>query len=781
MKKDYSDMEAINSAFKQANKDFINKKYKQAIEKYKIAIKNNNEFYPYYENLSLAYKSIDGFQGAIQNVRRSLCLNPVSLRSTDILKKINQELLKDSSRPLLTIVVPVHNTEKYLDKCIESILNQTIKDFELIIVNDGSIDGSLEIIKNYMKDDSRIKLINNEKASGNPGTPRNQAIEIAKGHYLGFVDSDDWIDNNMYKTLVEKAVQENSDIVFSGGFKNFKDGKIDERKYDNRYFNDTKSKYFKFHESFMIWDKIFRTDVIKTFSIKLGETRAAVDVPFIFKAYYYMHNVAFCSDLIAYNYRRESDTSVTVNFRKGSDCNFEIEAYHGVEFWAKKENINNNFKDLIRIKKLTSYIYTLKVIAPEMFEQFFEKAQKEISAIDEAIIDEFSIVAKKRYVFKAYQDICNLSAHEYRIKNRDEKFEPTFKVDGLKKGILVFPEWTYSNAYQKLLYRALNEKYNINVRGFKPEFFTENILRQNRDKCDYIHLHWLNVFMDLSKENGCDEVFKTIKIAKKMGYKIIYTAHNIISHDTEHRDREISFRKKLIKEFDYILAHGEFAKIKLINEVSADLKKIYIIEHGVYGDYYPNTISKDEARKKFDLKEDDFVFLFLGNIKGYKGIEPLLNAFNNVRNEYPNAKLIIAGKVADEKSKALLEKAVKKNPSLIYKPGFVKDIEVQIYFNVSDIMVLPYKQILTSGVALLSVTFNTPILAPNTGLLPELIGEKQGFLFDSYVNMQNTMSRMVASGQSNKVAYEFEHLNNELNWRKLVLKEPFSNLFGGSI
>lgn len=774
-------MKDINTEFCTANKAFMDKNYKIALEKYKNAIKSYSGFYAYYENLSLVYYELDNYEGANKNIRKSLCLNPLSLRSIDILKKLNSTFLSDTSRPLLSIIVPVYNTEQYLAKCIESILNQTLKDFELIIVNDGSKDSSLEIIKKYMKNDSRIKLINNEKASGNPGTPRNQAIKISRGHYIGFVDSDDWIDQYMYKTLIDKAIQEKSDIVFSGGFKNFKNKKFDKRKYDNKYFNDIQSKYFKFHESFMIWDKIFRTDIIKAFDIKLGETRAAVDVPFIFKAYYYMYNISFCNDLIGYNYRRESDTSVTVNFRKGSDCNFEIEAYHGIEFWAKKEDINENFKELIKIKKLTSYIYTLKVISPEMFEGFFIKAKKEISEIDEGIIDEFSIVTKKRYVFKAYKDICNLSAKEYSIRHRDEYIEPTFQVQGSKKGILVFPEWTYSNAYQKLLYRALNEKYNINVAGFKPEFFTENILKQNREKCDYVHLHWLNVFMDLTKENGCDEVFKTIKIAKKMGYKIIYTAHNIISHDTEHRDREISFRKKLIREFDYILSHGEFAKNKLINVVSADPKKIYIIEHGVYGDYYPNTISKDEARKKFDLKEDDFVFLFLGNIKGYKGIEPLLNAFDNVRKKYPNAKLIIAGKVTDENSKIILEVAVLKNKNIIYRPGFVKDDDIQNYFKASNIMVLPYKNILTSGAALLSVTFNTPIIAPNTGLLPELIGEKQGFLFDSYINMQNTMSRMVASGQSNKVAYEFEHLNNELNWKKLVLKEPFSNLFGSSI
>lgn len=765
----------LKTDFSNANKAYLDGNYKLALDKYKNAIKANSGFYPYYENLSLVYLALNNFEGAHKNIRKSLCINPSSLRSLHILKQINQNALIDTTRPLLSIIVPVYNTEKYLAKCVNSILNQTFDNFELIIINDGSKDNSLNIIKNFMKDDSRITLINNEAPSGNPGTPRNQAIEIAKGHYLGFVDSDDWIDENMYQSLIEKALAENSDIVFSGGFKNFKDGKTDVRKYDNSFFNNKESKYFKFHESFMIWDKIFRTDVIKAFNIKLGETKAAVDVPFIFKTYYYMHNVSFCNDLVAYNYRRESDTSVTVNFRKGSDCNFEIEAYHGVEFWGKKERVNHCFRDLIQIKKLTSYIYTLKVIAPDMFEQFFQKAKREISNIDEKVIDQFTIEAKKRYIYKGYKDICDLEAKEYRLKHRDEYIHPTFKVNGSKKGILVFPEWTYSNAYQKLLYTSLNNQYHLTILGFKPNFFNVNVLKQNREKCKYVHLHWLNTFMDLTREDGSDTVFETIKEAKKMGYKIIYTAHNIISHDSEYKEREIRFRKRLIKEFDYILVHGKFAKNKIIHEIGADPKKVYIVEHGTYGNHYTNTISRNEARKIFHLKDDDYTFLFLGNIKGYKGIEPLINTFSQLSKQFSNIKLIIAGKVADDASKKVLEKAAEINKQIIYKPGFVKDNELQNYFNACDIMILPYKKILTSGASLLAVTFNTPVIAPNTGLLPELVGEKQGYLFDSYDDMASIMKQCIINGHSHQ--FEFDYLNDTLSWDKLVKKEPFSLLF----
>ena len=94
--------------------------------------------------------------------------------------------------PKLSIIVPVYNVEQYLDKCIKSILNQTFKDFELILVDDGSIDNSGEICDEYAKKDSRVKVIH--KKNGGLAAARNTGLIIARGDYVGFVDSDDWIE-----------------------------------------------------------------------------------------------------------------------------------------------------------------------------------------------------------------------------------------------------------------------------------------------------------------------------------------------------------------------------------------------------------------------------------------------------------------------------------------------------------------------------------------------------------------------------------------------------------
>lgn len=110
----------------------------------------------------------------------------------------------------VSVIVPVYNSEKYLDRCIKSILNQKLEDMEVILVNDGSTDKSLEIIKKYAKESDRIKIIN--KPNKGVSSARNSGIDAAGGDYIGFVDADDWIHPDMYKNMYEKITKTQSDI-----------------------------------------------------------------------------------------------------------------------------------------------------------------------------------------------------------------------------------------------------------------------------------------------------------------------------------------------------------------------------------------------------------------------------------------------------------------------------------------------------------------------------------------------------------------------------------------
>lgn len=116
----------------------------------------------------------------------------------------------------ITIIVPIYKVEKYLAKCIDSILNQTFKEFELILVNDGSPDSCGEICEEYSIRDKRVKVIH--KKNGGLSSARNAGINIARGEYIAFVDSDDFIHKNMYEILYTNAINTSSDIVICDYF-----------------------------------------------------------------------------------------------------------------------------------------------------------------------------------------------------------------------------------------------------------------------------------------------------------------------------------------------------------------------------------------------------------------------------------------------------------------------------------------------------------------------------------------------------------------------------------
>jgi len=123
--------------------------------------------------------------------------------------------------PNVSIIVPIYNVEPYLHRCLDSLVNQTLKDIEIICINDCSPDNSLDILKEYAEKDERINIINFEKNQG-VSVARNTGIEIAKGEYIGFVDSDDYVDLDFYEKLYKKARETDADMVKASLKKNMK-------------------------------------------------------------------------------------------------------------------------------------------------------------------------------------------------------------------------------------------------------------------------------------------------------------------------------------------------------------------------------------------------------------------------------------------------------------------------------------------------------------------------------------------------------------------------------
>ena len=235
----------------------------------------------------------------------------------EALKKLLEGEKSDVEHPLVSVIVPVYNAEDSLRKCVDSLLSQTLKNIEIILVNDGSTDGSSAILNEYAESDSRIKIINQSNQGCN--VARNRAIRIARGNYIGFVDADDSVSDDYFSELYETAVSSEADIaatpnavwINEEGFslKNFgipfKDG----------LFRDRKNIAVR---SGTVWNKIYSRDLIIRNNIMFCEQPKVIggDNKFTFGAMMYCNKVMInCKP--KYTYRKNSD-SIT-NKKKTKD------------------------------------------------------------------------------------------------------------------------------------------------------------------------------------------------------------------------------------------------------------------------------------------------------------------------------------------------------------------------------------------------------------------------------------------------------------------------------
>ena len=134
-------------------------------------------------------------------------------------------------RPKVSVIVPVYNAEKFISRCITSILEQTIKEIEIIVVNDGSTDQSAEIINSFESLDHRI--IHISQPNQGVSTARNAGLRCASGEFIGFVDADDWIEPNMFETLYALSIQHSADLVICNAFSINKNGDDNETEAGN--------------------------------------------------------------------------------------------------------------------------------------------------------------------------------------------------------------------------------------------------------------------------------------------------------------------------------------------------------------------------------------------------------------------------------------------------------------------------------------------------------------------------------------------------------------------
>ncbi len=211
--------------------------------------------------------------------------------------------------PKVSVIVPVYNVENYIEKCLESLVNQTLDDIEIVVVNDGSTDNSEKIIKKYIeRNNSKIKYV--VKENGGLSDARNYGMMFATGDYIAFLDSDDYVDVTTYEKMYKKAIEEDCDFVECDFI----------WKYDKKEAKDYGYCYKDKHEMLtnarvVAWNKLIKKELVDKLQIGFPKGLRYEDVEFFYKLLPYINKYGFVKEYLIYYVQRENSIVNTQNER----------------------------------------------------------------------------------------------------------------------------------------------------------------------------------------------------------------------------------------------------------------------------------------------------------------------------------------------------------------------------------------------------------------------------------------------------------------------------------
>lgn len=295
----------------------------------------------------------------------------------------------------VSVIVPVYNVEKYLEKCLDSLVNQTLKDIEIIIVNDGSPDNSQEIIDKYVKKYSNIKAY--QKENGGLSDARNYGIKLATGDYIAFLDSDDYVRTDMYKKMYEKAVGGNFDMVVCDINYIFENSDEVQRAYSNLKTDTTDIKKVMLNIYPAAWNKIFKRKLFQT-GIEFKKGVWFEDVEFIYRMLPHVKTIGVIHEPFNQYLQREGSITKSIDKR----------IYHYIDNWngIVKYYQENNFYDKYYNELEYSYVrYLYATFIKQASKYDYEEYQKAVDKAIENVKNNFPKYRKNKYFYQSIKGI----------------------------------------------------------------------------------------------------------------------------------------------------------------------------------------------------------------------------------------------------------------------------------------------------------------------------------------------------------------------------------------
>ncbi|MCK4815088.1 glycosyltransferase, partial [bacterium] len=296
--------------------------------------------------------------------------------------------------------------------------------------------------------------------------------------------------------------------------------------------------------------------------------------------------------------------------------------------------------------------------------------------------------------------------------------------------VSVFIPYWPTNPYQEELAKSL-ESHGVKVEkgDSLKSVFRDIIFRHYRP--DILHLHWLPWFeWRITSFLRLSLFVLRLFVVHFLGIKLVWTVHNLRPHESKCPKVDWLVRILITRLTNTLITHTKWAKQQVVSTWRLrHSQKVLIIPHGNYIDCYENKIDQTTARKRLCICNSKLVILFLGEIKPYKGVLQLIDTFKLLGQERTH--LVIAGRPLNDELTSAIRKKIQGCNNIKFAPGFVADDQIQVFMNASDIVVFPYRTILTSGAVILAMSFGRPCIAPRIGCISDILDEEGSFLYDS--------------------------------------------------
>jgi len=323
------------------------------------------------------------------------------------------------------------------------------------------------------------------------------------------------------------------------------------------------------------------------------------------------------------------------------------------------------------------------------------------------------------------------------------------------------------NPYQQLLARALEPH------GYRLRIAPLSWRIERRAGESLVHLHWLApLFSDPRPVRTALKLAlfrRGLERLKRRGVPLVWTVHNLHEHERRHPRLERELQRWLAREAAVLVVHGPSAAERVRRELELPpSKEIAVVPHGHYIGAYGEVPTRSEARRRLGLDREAPIALFLGQIRGHKGVLPLLEAFERPCADRARARalrLVIAGRAHPPELEEELRSRAARIDGLDLRLGFVPDGEIATHVAACDLFVLPHREVLTSGSAVLAMSLGRACIAPRTGCFLELLGDEGAFLFDP--ERENGLAEALGQALAGRARWE------EMGRRNLAAIRPF--------